>query len=221
MLRRITTCALSALLIVSMTACTHTPKEETVIRPPKPAETTHNNGMSSGEEDNAQSADLQMSGRYRVSADGKLLRPDDAPIPPKPAYPDEAHFETPEGAEAFIHYVVSELAYMFVAEDTTGFEKISTPDCEWCQGHIDAVKTRQKNGAWIERATVDVTSMQVPFHIEGHEHMWNSDITLVIKDVVGYDGSHEITQPPVETPLRIQLRFNDGKWRIWAVGDQE
>lgn len=214
MLRRITTCALSALLIVSMTACAHTPEKETVIRPPKPAETTHDNGMSSGEEDNAQSADLQMSGRYRVGADGKLLRPDDAPIPAKPAYPDEAHFETPEGAEAFIHYVIDSYEYMIVSADAEDFLKLCLPESQWCDGSVEKRLQIRKNAGWIEAFDLEILQSQVPFEIDGHPGVWNSDVEVKTNVLSGYDNGKIVVKDPYVVTMRFQMRFDNGRWAI-------
>lgn len=221
MLHRITARAVSVLLVVGLSGCSSVEEPESFIRPPLP-EDEQSASVGSLEGESAQSdGDVLMSGRYRVGADGRLLRPQDAPIPDKPDYPEAARFETPEGAEAFIHYVIDSYEYMVVSGDTEEFERLGLPNCRWCERSIKTVNKFAQNSSWVEVADMEVVETQFPFEVDGYEGLWNSDITVRTHKLTTYENGRIINAEPNSIEMRAQVQFDNGRWFLRDFGEIE
>lgn len=221
MLHRITARAVSVLLVVGLSGCSSVEEPESFIRPPLP-EDEQSASVGSLEGESAQSdGDVLMSGRYRVGADGRLLRPQDAPIPDKPDYPEAARFETPEGAEAFIHYVIDSYEYMVVSGDTKEFEKLCLPTSKWCRVLSEKRAQTQKDGGWVEAVDLTAIHVQFPFEIEDHPGLWNSEIELQTNKLITYENGKIIDQQPSVAKRVLQMRFIEGRWVIETNGKAE
>lgn len=221
MLHRIVTRAVSVFLLISLTGCSQVEEEPPIIRPLPVSEEAPGSAVQSDSDNRAQSADFPMSGRYRVGGDGKLLRPEDAPIPPKPDYPEAARFETPEGAEAFIHYVIDSYEYMVVSGDTKEFEKLCLPTSKWCRVLSEKRAQTQKDGGWVEAVDLTAIHVQFPFEIEDHPGLWNSEIELKTNKLITYENGKIIDQNPSVAKRVLQMRFKEGRWVIETNGKAE
>lgn len=209
--RRAIAGVLGLFFVVGALGCAQVDDEESIIRPLRPVEVQSGAdgdvGVSS-----VQSDDVQMSGRYRVTADGKLLRPEDAPIPSQPEYPEEARFETPEGAEAFVRYVIDLYEYMLVSGETDDFAKLCLSESEWCEKSIKNRKEVADSGGWVEEADLEIIQAQFPFEIDEYPGVWNSDIEVETKKLAGYDNGKLRAEEPSVVKLRLQMRFEGGRW---------
>lgn len=208
--RRVVLSFLGVFLCVGVAGCAQVDEGESFVRPPVEV----NSGDGEGGGVDAQSGDVQMSGRYRVGGDGRLLRPEDAPIPSKPQYPDEARFETPEGAEAFVRYVIDLYEYMLVSGETTDFEKLCRPASQWCSSLANKRIDIRRVGGWIELADIEILKIQFPFEIEGHPGLWNSDIEVRRNKLTGYNKGKLQDEGTLVMNLRLQMRFENGRWGI-------
>lgn len=221
MLHRIVRRAVSVFLLISLAGCSQVEEESPIIRPLPVSEETPGSAVQSDSDNRAQSADFPMSGRYRVGGDGKLLRPEDAPIPPKPDYPEAARFETPEGAEAFIHYVIDSYEYMVVSGDTKEFEQLGLPNCKWCERSVTTVHKFAQNSSWVEVADMEVVETQFPFEVDGYEGLWNSDITVRTHKLTTYENGKIVVAEPNSIDMRVQVQFENGRWLLRDVGGVE
>lgn len=211
--RRAIAGVLGLFFVVGALGCAQVDDEESIIRPLRPVE-VQSGADGDGGVSSVQSDDVQMSGRYRVTADGKLLRPEDAPIPSQPEYPEEARFETPEGAEAFVRYVIDLYEYMLVSGETDDFEKLCRPASQWCSSLANKRIDIRRVGGWIELADIEILKIQFPFEIEGHPGLWNSDIEVRRNKLTGYNKGKLQDEGTLVMNLRLQMRFENGRWGI-------
>lgn len=213
--RRAIAGVLGLFFVVGALGCAQVDDEESIVRPLRPVE-VQSGADGDGGVSSVQSDDVQMSGRYRVGGDGRLLRPEDAPIPSKPQYPDEARFETPEGAEAFVRYVIDLYEYMLVSGETTDFEKLCLSESEWCEKSIRNRNKVSANGGWVEEADMEIVQAQFPFEVDEYPGVWNSDIEVKTNKLTGYDNGKLRAEEPAIVKLRLQMRFENGRWGMYS-----
>ncbi|MCI1641711.1 MAG: DUF6318 family protein [Actinomyces sp.] len=106
--------------------------------------------------------ELSMSGGYVVGPDGHLLKPSDGPEPQPPASPISIGDNTPEAAEEFARYFIAVTEYAWNTGDTALLRKISTEDCELCNGMATNVEERYRKGGWNDNLRYEVTQADSP-----------------------------------------------------------
>jgi hypothetical protein len=106
--------------------------------------------------------ELSMSGGYAVGPDGHLLKPSDGPELQPPASPISIGDNTPEAAEEFARYFIAVTEYAWNTGDTAPLRKISTEDCELCNGMATNVEERYRKGGWNDDLRYEVTQADSP-----------------------------------------------------------
>lgn len=182
-----------------------------------PSGTVQSGATAAGATGGPSSAE-SMSGGYRVGADGKLLKPDDGPVPVPPSTPASIGEDTPEAAEEFARYFVAVAEYAWNSGDTTELRAISTSDCEMCTAMADAVEKRQAAGGWTVGLTYDVTETE-PAVI----HPDSSDTQVIVLHVAisgdsAYDGSRLLEYDLLHDLLEIHACTPDNEWRACGGG---
>lgn len=168
-----------------------------------------------------QKADKQMSGRFEVGENGKLLRPSDAPIPMQPLLPPAAHQETPEGMEAFAKYVINLIPYTWMSGNTTPLENISLPDCSWCRAVVGERQRLNERIGWVENAKIEVTAASRAIEVPNHPGLWHIELSLHHDELHGYDGNKIFQRDSFDEVLIIQARYENTRWMLWDAGAGE
>lgn len=163
-------------------------------------------------------ADQQMSGRFEVGKDGKLLRPSSAPIPWQPQLPQAAREETPEGMEAFTRYVLKLVPYMWMSGNTEPLENLALPTCSWCQDLLDGQEKRKLNSAWVETAGIEIVTVGQPFLANDSLHVWHVDLEMKQLAMTVYDGTIIREYAEEMGTLQVEAQFADGRWKLYEVG---
>jgi hypothetical protein len=92
-----------------------------------------------------------------------VYKPADASGPaqnvPVPVLPEVAKTETKEGAEAFAKYWFSVLSYAYETGDTEHLSALSGPDCVFCNGLVDNIKTAWSDGKWISGGRIETPAV--------------------------------------------------------------
>lgn len=156
-------------------------------------------------------AETVMSGAYEVGADGKLLHPKDAPVPFAPVPPDVMRHDTPEGMEAFAHYIMALVPYIRMTGDTSQLEAVSLPQCQWCAQMVELTKKRHSDSGWIQDVEMRVLSVSVPFEIEGHPHLWHIELEYLRTATTSYDGERLEERPEERAQILLQAKHDGGK----------
>ncbi len=133
-------------------------------------------------------AAVEMSGGYEVGADGKLLKPSDAPVPVKPSPPTVMSSDTPEGAEAFARYFVEMTEYAWNTGDTDTLREISNHDCEWCSGIINTIEEKYLSGGWVLGLRYDISSVESPILFPNEDGKYAVVVNVKTSDHDNYDG---------------------------------
>lgn len=178
-----------------------------------------NAGQSLGhaQSDSAQSADVQMSGRFEVASNGKLVLPKSTPIPDPPVFTENMDFETQQGMREFTRYFFSAVEYARMTQNLEPLEKISTADCGWCALELGRAHLDKLHHGWIESFHVDITELHEPFKPELTVPVWNYHVNLKISPRTIYDG-FRVSDYPEETLERVVVaRRVHGEWRMVGV----
>lgn len=159
-------------------------------------------------------ADKQMSGRFEVGKDGKLLRPSSAPIPWQPQLPPAATQETPEGMEAFARYVLELVPYMWMSGNTEPLEKASLPECQWASELIRSTKEIYAEQGWIENASIEVLSSGAAQQSTDEPNLWSIDVEFRRSPMTGYNGESIRDFPEVAGTVQFSSRYQDNAWKL-------
>lgn len=165
--------------------------------------------------------EVQMSGEYRVGADGKLVSPVDPLSVPVPVLGSEAQFETPEGMEAFAKYVIELIPYTWMTGNTSKLEDISLPECTWCADVVAKTQNRVKQGGWVQDASMEILASTIPFEIPDHPGLWHTEIEYVRPSVHSYDGTLLRHVKEDKGIMIVQGRFESARWVLFAAAKKE
>jgi hypothetical protein len=92
-----------------------------------------------------------------------VYKPADASGPaqnvPVPVLPEVAKTETKEGAEAFARYWFELLSYGYETGDTERLSALSGPNCVFCMGLVDNIKTAWSDGKWISGGHIETPAV--------------------------------------------------------------
>lgn len=157
-------------------------------------------------------AEMVMSGAYEVGAYGKLLRQKDAPVPFAPVPSDVMRHETHEGMEAFAHYIMALVPYIWMTGDTSQLEVVSLPQRQWRAQMVELTKKRHSNSGWIQDVEMRVLSVSVPCEIEGHPHLWHIELECLRTATTSYDGERLEERPEEKSQILLQAKYDGGKW---------
>ena len=176
-----------------------------------PSGTVQSGATAAGATGGPSSAE-SMSGGYRVGADGKLLKPDDGPVPVPPSTPASIGEDTPEAAEEFARHFVSVAEYAWNSGDTTELRAISTSDCEMCTSMADAIEARYSAGGWSSGLEYEVTETE-----HAVEHPALEDGLIVVMHVTAnalatYDGSRISSFNNIHDLIELHACKLDGRW---------
>lgn len=179
--------ALSAALLLTLTACGGGPPEEDGTASPTttaPASATDGTGSEgagsdgsdesegtdesegSGESDPDESSDAEST--EADSGDGDSDGSDGEYVPasaegpaqnvPKPVMPEEMKEETHEGAKAAVQYWWDTAYYLRLTGDAEPMGVVSHESCGFCKSYANALVTTYEDGGWMTGAKVTVTS---------------------------------------------------------------
>lgn len=181
------------------------------------AETAASLPSDGTQSDDAQSADVQMSGRFEVGADGKLLRKKSTPMPKPPEFSENMDFETQQGIREFTRYFFAALSYTRETQDLSTLGKISTTECNWCAMEVGRTHLAKISQGWAEDLHFEVTELHEPFKPEVTVPVWKYHVSIKISPHTAYDG-FEVTEYPEETLERVAYaRHEEAEWRMIGV----
>lgn len=177
-----------------------------------PSGTVQSGATAAGATGGPSSAE-SMSGGYRVGADGKLLKPDDGPVPVPPSTPASIGEDTPEAAEEFARYFVAVAEYAWNSGDTTELRAISTTDCEMCTGIAADIDEEVASGGWTQGLEYQVTSTETPTRHPNIDAAYVVIVHVTTRANRTYDGTSLSSLGDLRDLIELHTcRYND-EWR--------
>lgn len=182
-----------------------------------PSGTVQSGATAAGATGGPSSAE-SMSGGYRVGADGKLLKPDDGPVPVPPSTPASIGEDTPEAAEEFARYFVAVAEYAWNSGDTTELRAISTSDCEMCTTMADAVDGVARAGGWTQGMRYEITEVEPPIEHPNAEgtHVFVVHVTTQAERT--YDGGTVGSIAEHQELIELHACRPRGEWNACGGG---
>lgn len=166
-------------------------------------------------------AQMMMSGRYEVTAEGKLLRPKDAPSPVLPRPGENMRFDSAEGMADFARYVVELLPYMWMSNDTQPLENIATPECAFCKSFTERIHSVKDEGGWVENVSIQILSATDPEPVPDQNEHWITRVEVSVSSMSGYRSKELVEFPPEDFWLIIQGYRDQQGWHLVGVARQE
>lgn len=231
--------ALSATLLLGLTACTGgDPEEEATSSPTTTApvsasdgtasasegsssEGSESDGPESGEASDATSSDADSteaggSGDGGSDDGGYVPASEDGPAQnvPKPQMPEEMKEETEDGAKAAVQYWWDTMTYLQRTGDAEPMKAVSADACTFCNSFAGAMNTIYSEGGWHEGSTATVTSAVV----------WsNEDGETTVTTTVNHEEAKQYHKDGTEDPEGADDAHNDLPWRtiLHFDSDQE
>lgn len=218
----VTLCLLSALGYAAWTILF--PPHSTPPRPPQSqAQSAMPDTEAQSQSPSTRDSESQvmMSGRYEITADGKLLRPKDSPTPVLPRPGENMRFDSAEGMADFARYVVELLPYMWMSNDTQPLENIATPECAFCKSFTERVHSVKDEGGWVENVSIQVLSATDPEPVPDQNEHWITRVEVSVSSMSGYRGKELVEFPPEDFWLIIQGYRDQQGWHLVGVARQE
>lgn len=175
---------------------------------------------SSAQSEDAASTDTVMSGHYKVSPEGKLLRPESIYELTPPELPEVAKVYDQNGAEAFAEYFVDVIDYTWMSGDSSLLRSISAESCTWCAYVADETDKLTAAGGWGEHVNNRVLSIEPAFEAPSHPGLWDTVLHIESDRHNHYDGTTLKKYPGEKTQFHIQMRQFDGMWKITAAAGE-
>lgn len=176
---------------------------------------------SSAQSEDAASTDTVMSGHYKVSPEGKLLRPESIYELTPPELPEVAKVYDQNGADAFIQYFVDVMDYTWLGGDTSLLRSISAESCKWCLGMADEADERKKNGGWVEHVENRIIAVEHTLESPAHPGLWDTVVLISSADHNVYDGASIKQYAGSKYRFHVQLRYDEGKWVVTGAEGTE
>lgn len=171
------------------------------------------------------SSEPAMSGGYKISPDGVLVRPAEfaADTYTKPELPEEAKENTQRGAELTAEYLLATLTYAWNTGDTQPFSEITEPGETFRETYIDRINKLYVHG-WMYNNKASVTNIVAVDPITDPNTGAQPNTTLVLFDVSTSNGTSCIGQRIIVSDsdfnisLGLFMTWKDGRW-IATGGD--
>lgn len=218
----VTLCLLSALGYAAWTILF--PPHSTPPRPPQSqAQSAMPDTEAQSQSPSTRDSESQvmMSGRYEITADGKLLRPKDSPTPVLPRPGENMRFDSAEGMADFARYVVELTLYVWLSNDTQPFEPISTPECVFCQTLRTSVAQFKDEGGWVESGTLEIVSATDPEPVPERAGHWITLLEVHKSEMPSYSGEKLVLEKPQDLRMIIEGYKTPTGWKLEGISIRE
>ncbi|MFT4298086.1 MAG: DUF6318 family protein [Aeromicrobium sp.] len=138
--------------------------------------------------------------------------PSASATPAVPVVPDAAGENTPEGAEAFLHYYIEVINYASHTGDTGPLQQASTPDCTGCQDYIKKFDERAERGGTIVNGDWHVATAEQSTY--GIDQAWVATIHLAAGSVQESADSEFEEFSASDEVVTLIAGFNDSQWQM-------
>lgn len=138
------------------------------------------------------------------------------PVPVKPALADK---NSKEGLEAFAKYWYQALSYAYETGDTSLVMSVSGPDCRFCSGLRDGLKTAWQGNKWIVGGRIQTPTVRAKFSPGGKSQQ--ATVQVIQQEIAIYKAKETLFQSVTKasnTASQAVLRFDSTGWTIIDLG---
>lgn len=149
-----------------------------------------------------------------------VYKPADASGPaqnvPVPVLPEVAKTETKEGLEAFAKYWFEQLNYAYQTGDMTGFQAITSPNCDYCSKISSSLTTNYSGERWLAggKITLPVATTSFERAADGNYQV----ILQVQQTPISYyqagGSEYRAASGASNTGNVLLATFEDSAWRV-------
>ena len=135
---------------------------------------------------------------------------------PVPVLPEAAKAETKEGLEAFARYWFSQLNFAYETGNSSGFESVTSPGCEFCSNITSSLAANYAGDRWLAGGHIETPSISTTFEAEASGQ--HQVIVQVQQAKISYfePGGTEFREPtqPSDTGNVMLVTFKSGAWQL-------
>lgn len=138
------------------------------------------------------------------------------PVPVKPALADK---NSKEGLEAFTRYWYQALSYAYETGDTSLVMSVSGPDCRFCSGLREGLKTAWQGNKWIVGGKIQTPTVRAKFSPGGKSQQ--ATVQVIQQEIAIYKAKEALFQSVTKatnTASQAVLSFDSTGWTIIDLG---
>ncbi|WP_415002849.1 DUF6318 family protein [Aeromicrobium sp.] len=129
-----------------------------------------------------------------------------------PVVPVAAGENTPEGAEAFLHYYIEVINYASHTGDTGPLQQASTPDCTGCQDYVNHFNEWDARGGSTTDGDWSISEIeQVPHATDA---AWVVTLHLAAGFYIESKGAERKRFEASDEEVTFVARFTNGGWQM-------
>ncbi|CAH0283455.1 hypothetical protein SRABI83_03991 [Arthrobacter sp. Bi83] len=143
-------------------------------------------------------------------------RAQNVPVPVKPPLADK---NSKEGLEAFAKYWFQALSYAYETGDTALIESASGPNCRFCSGLQDGLKTAWGGKKWIVGGKIQTPAVKTKF--SPRELSQQATVQVIQEEIAIYKAKGTLYQAVTKasnTASQAVFQFDSTGWAMTDLG---
>lgn len=157
--------------------------------------------------------------------DPATVPPEDLPEPladlvSEPVYPDAATEFTPDGAEAFVHYVIEATNWAYATGDVSHLLDYCSEESGYCTSVLESTDQMASEGRTRYGGAVSIDIEEVEIYVDEQDAFVNG--IILIDSFVDLDDHGAVMDEidPVELSGTLQIQFTDNHWTLLLAGGE-